>query len=98
YAQLVQKIQGDLARVGITATLRPMENVNWRTQYSGGKLQATFPPWNSPSPNPYLWTGVSVQRLAMRSHYTPSAELLDVVTKGAAENDPGQQAILYRRY
>ena len=98
YAQLVQKMQSDLARVGITATLKPMENVNWRTQYNGGKLQATFSPWNSPSPNPYLWTGASVQRMATRSHYTPSAELLDVVTKGAAENDPGKQATIYERY
>jgi len=98
YAQMVQKMQGDLARVGIKVTLHPMDNVNWRTAYNGGKLQATFSPWNSPSSNPYLWTGASVQRMALRSHYTPTAELLNLVASAAAEIDPTKQATFYERY
>jgi peptide/nickel transport system substrate-binding protein len=98
YALMTQKMQADLARVGIKMSLRPMDNVNWRSQFNGGKLQATVAPWNSPSPNPYLWTGASVQRVAGRMHWTPSQELKDIVSAGAAEIDTAKQAALYERY
>ena len=98
YALLTQKMQSDLARVGIKMTLKPMDNVNWRSQFNGGKLQATVAPWNSPSPNPYLWTGASIQRVAGRMHWTPSQSLKDVVSAGAAETDPAKQAALHESY
>ena len=98
YALLTQKMQADLARVGIKMTLRPMDNVNWRSQFNGGKLQATMAPWNSPSPNPYLWTGASVQRVAARMRWTPDQEIKDIVSAGAAELDAAKQAVIYERY
>ena len=97
YALLTQKMQADLARVGIKMSLRPMDNVNWRSQFNGGKLQSTVAPWNSPSPNPYLWTGASVQRVAGRMRWTPSAELKDLVSAGAAEADTTRQAAIHER-
>ncbi len=98
YALLTQKMQADLARVGIKMTLRPMDNVNWRSQFNAGKLQATMAPWNSPSPNPYLWTGASVQRVAARMRWTPDQEIKDIVSAGAAELDAAKQAVIYERY
>ncbi len=97
YALMTQKIQADLARVGIKMNLRPMDNVNWRSQFNGGKLQATIAPWNSPSPNPYLWTGASIQRVATRMHWTPTPELKDLVAAGAAELDTTKQAAIHEK-
>lgn len=98
YQLMVQKIQADLGRVGIKMTLKPMDNVNWRAQFNGAKLPATIAPWNSPSPNPHLWAGASVQRVAKRMGWEPNAEILDLVNKGAAETDPVKQAAFYKRY
>ncbi len=98
YALMAQKMQSDLARVGIKATLRPMDNVNWRSQFNGGKLQATVAAWNSPSPNPYLWTGASVQRVAGRMHWTVPAEVKALVAAGAAENDGAKQAAIHEKF
>ena len=47
YAVLAQKLQSDLARVGIKVVLDPIDQVNLRTQYTTGKSQGgvlTF--WN----------------------------------------------------
>ena len=97
YALMTQKMQSDLARVGIKMTLKPMDNVNWRSQFNGGKLQATVAAWNSPSPNPYLWTGASTQRVAGRMRWTPSPELKDLVSAGAAEIDPAKQGAIHEK-
>jgi peptide/nickel transport system substrate-binding protein len=97
YALMTQKMQADLARVGIKMTLKPMDNVNWRSQFNGGKLQATVAPWNSPSPNPYLWTGASTQRVAGRMRWTPTPELKDLVSAGAAEIDPAKQGAIHEK-
>ncbi len=98
YALMAQKIQADVARVGIKINLKPMDNVNWRAQFNGAKSQATIAPWTSPSPNPYLWTGASVQRVAKRMGWEPSAEINELVTQGAAEVDVAKQAVIYKRY
>jgi len=98
YALMAQKIQADLVRVGVKMTLKPMDNVNWRAQFNGGKAQATIAPWTSPSPNPYLWTGASVQRVAKRVGWEPSAEIVGLVSQGAAEIDIAKQAAIYKRY
>ena len=47
---LAQKLQADLARVGIQAELTPMDQVNMRTMYLGGKLEAALTFWNPPAP------------------------------------------------
>jgi peptide/nickel transport system substrate-binding protein len=98
YQLMTQKIQADLARVGIKMNLKPMDNVNWRAQFNGAKSQATIAPWNSPSPNPYLWTGASVQRVAVRMSWKPSQEIVDLVAQGAAENDVAKQKAIYEKY
>jgi peptide/nickel transport system substrate-binding protein len=46
YAVLAQKLQSDLARVGIKVALDPIDQVNLRTQYTTGKSTAVLTFWN----------------------------------------------------
>ena len=87
YAVLGQKIQSDLARVGIKLTLSPMDQVNLRTQYTGGKSTAVLTFWNPPGPDELLWTRATVERVAKRVHWTPPADLVKLVHAAAAEQD-----------
>lgn len=97
--QLVaQKIQSDLSRVGIKMELKPMDSVNWRTQFNGGKTQSTLAFWTATAPNPYVWASASVQRLAKRVYWEPSAELVDLVEKARAEPNTKAQNALYAKY
>ena len=57
YAVLAQKLQSDLARVGIKVNLDPMDQVNLRTQYTTGKSTAVLTFWN-PSGRRDRWLGV----------------------------------------
>lgn len=54
YQLIAQKIQSDLARVGIQANLNPLDPVTLRTRFNGGETQAVVTFWNPPSPEPYL--------------------------------------------
>lgn len=97
--QLVaQKIQSDLSRVGIKMDLKPMDSVNWRTQFNGGKTQSTMAFWTATAPNPYVWASASIQRLAKRVYWEPSAEIVDLVDKARAEPDTKTQNALYAKY
>ena len=56
YQDLAQKIQSDVGRIGIKATLRPVDQVNLRTEYTTGKAKGgvlTF--WNPPAVENQLW-------------------------------------------
>ena len=70
YQDLGLKIQSDVARVGIKATLRPIDQVNLRTEYTTGKAKGgvlTF--WNPPAVENQLWAAAVVQRVAKRVHW-----------------------------
>jgi peptide/nickel transport system substrate-binding protein len=99
YQLLGQKIQSDLARVGIKVSLQPMDQVNLRTQFTTGKSTGgvlTF--WNPPAVENQLWASATVNRVAKRVHWTPTQELKDVVDKAAAEHDQKKQAELWGQY
>jgi peptide/nickel transport system substrate-binding protein len=99
YQLLGQKIQSDLARVGIKANLQPMDQVNLRTQFTTGKSTGgvlTF--WNPPAVENLLWAAATVERVAKRVHWTPPQELIDLVHKAAAEPDQKKQAELWEQY
>ncbi len=96
YQLLGQKIQADLARVGIKATLNPMDQVNLRTQYTTGKARGgvlTF--WNPPAVESELWAAAVVERVAKRVHWTPPEDIVKLVHEAAAERDPKKQAQLW---
>ncbi len=54
YATIAQKIQSDLARVGILAELDPLDPVTLRTQYNTGKSTSVLIFWNPPAVDNWL--------------------------------------------
>jgi len=100
YQSLAQKIQADLARVGIKVELAPMDQVNMRTLYLGGKLQAALTFWNPPAPENLLWAAATVDRVARRVHWDvpPDAPVRKVIAAAAAERDLAKAAVLWRQY
>ena len=98
YQLLAQKIQADLGRVGIKVNLQPMDQVNLRTQYSGGKTTSVLTFWNPPAVETQLWAAASVERVAKRVHWTVPPELTKLVAEAAAEENPTKQAALWKQY
>ena len=95
YGTIAQKLQSDLARVGIRIKLNPMDQVNMRTQFITGKSTAALTFWNPPAVNNYLWAGAATQRLAKRVHWTPSEPVLQLVRDATGEPDRDKQAQLW---
>jgi peptide/nickel transport system substrate-binding protein len=99
YAVLAQKMQSDLARVGIKAVLDPVDQVNLRTQYTTAKAQGgvlTF--WNPSGVETDQWASASVLRVAKRIHWTPDPALKQTVLAAAAEQDVAKRTALYVEY
>ncbi len=88
YQDLAQKIQSDLGKVGIKANLRPMDQVNLRSEYPAGKSRGgvlTF--WNPPAVDNLLWTAAVVQRVAKRVHWDVPKDIYDLCFKAYVEQD-----------
>ncbi len=88
YQDLGQKIQGDLAKVGIKVNLRPMDQVNIRTEYTTGKSKGgvlTF--WNPPAVDNLLWCEAVVNRVAKRVHWQVPKETFDLCFQAYVEQD-----------
>jgi peptide/nickel transport system substrate-binding protein len=98
YAVLGQKLQSDLARVGIKVVLDPMDQVNLRTQYTTGKSTAVLTFWNPSGVEEDGWTSATVERVAKRIHWTPPAEIKKLVLEGAQETDPQKRTDIYLQY
>jgi peptide/nickel transport system substrate-binding protein len=98
YQNLAQKIQADLARVGIKAELAPMDQLNMRTMFIGGKAQAVLTFWNPPSPENQLWAAATIDRVAKRIHWDVPADVRANVNAASAERDPAKAAPLWRKY
>ena len=99
YAVLAQKLQSDLARVGIKVTLDPIDQVNLRTQYTTGKSTGgvlTF--WNPSGVETDQWAQASVRRVAKRIHWMPDPALMKTVNNAAAEPDAAKRSTLYLEY
>jgi peptide/nickel transport system substrate-binding protein len=98
YGVLAQKLQSDLARVGIKVVLDPMDKVNLRTQYTTGKSTAVLTFWNPSGVEEDGWTSATVQRVAKRIHWTPPNDLVKLVLAAAQETDPEKRSELYVKY
>lgn len=88
YQDLGQKIQSDLAKIGIKANLRPMDQVNLRTEYTTGKAKGgvlTF--WNPPAVDNLLWAEAVVNRVAKRVHWQVPKETFDLCFQAYVETD-----------
>jgi peptide/nickel transport system substrate-binding protein len=96
YQLLAQKIQADLARVGIRARLNPMDQVNLRTAFTTGRTQGgvlTF--WNPPAVENELWAAAVVERVARRVHWPVPPEMTALVKRAAEEPDTAKAAALW---
>lgn len=98
YQNLAAKIQADLARVGITAELAPMDQVNLRTAFLGGKAEAVLTFWNPPAPENWLWSSATINRVAGRVHWKVPEDVRKLVADAGAERDLARAAALYRKY
>jgi peptide/nickel transport system substrate-binding protein len=96
YQDLGQKIQSDLGKVGIKVNLKPMDQVNLRTEYSNGKSKGgvlTF--WNPPAVDNLLWAAAVVQRVAKRVHWEVPKETYDLAFKAYVEQDAKKRADMW---
>lgn len=98
YQNLAQKVQADLARVGIKANLNPIDQVNLRTLFTQGKTQAVLTFWNPPAVENQLWASATVNRVAKRVHWTVPPEMTKLVDDASAERDLTKAAALWRKY
>ena len=98
YQLMAQKIQADLARIGIKAELQPMDQVTMRTQFIGGKTVSALTYWNPPAVETFLWAAASVERVAKRVHWDVPPDVTANVHAAAKEQDVTKQNALYRKY
>ena len=96
YQVLAQKIQSDLARVGIRVKLNPMDQVNLRTTYTTGKMQGgvlTF--WNPPAVSNDLWASAVVERVAKRVGWDVPPQMGALVKRASEAQNPDEAATLW---
>ena len=96
YQVLGQKLQSDLARVGIRVRLNPMDQVNLRTLYTQGRMAGgvlTF--WNPPAVSNDLWASAVVERVARRVHWTVPQAMTELVKRASEEQDLARAAELW---
>jgi peptide/nickel transport system substrate-binding protein len=98
YATIAQKIQSDLAPVGIKVELDPLDPVSLRTQYNTGKSTAVLIFWNPPAVDNWLWAAATVQRVAKRAHWDPPEDIVKLVDQAAKQPDRQQQSALWVEY
>lgn len=98
YQTLAQKLQADLARVGIHADLAPMDQVNMRTMFLGGKAEGVLTFWNPPAPENWLWSSATINRVAGRVHWNVPPDVRKLVADAGAERDLAKAAELYKQY
>jgi peptide/nickel transport system substrate-binding protein len=95
---LAQKLQSDLARVGIVANLAPLDMVTFRTQYTTFKATSALTFWNPPAIESELWAAATVERVARRVHWVPPDDVVKLVHRAAAEPDKQKQIELWQQY
>jgi peptide/nickel transport system substrate-binding protein len=96
YQELGQKIQSDLSKIGIKVNLKPMDQVNLRTEYTTGKSKGgvlTF--WNPPAVENQLWASAVINRVAKRVHWTVPDDIRKLTADASQETDPKKQAELW---
>ena len=98
FAVLAQKLQSDLARVGIMAKLAPLDMVTFRTNYTTFKAMSALTFWNPPAIESELWAAATVERVAKRVHWVPPDDVVKLVHRAASEPDKQKQIDLWRQY
>ena len=98
YDEVAAKIQSDLAKIGVKVTLNPMEATAFTTAFRAGQTVSSLVDWTIDAPDPWTYAEPSVDRLALRANWTPSATLMAQMTAASAETDPAKQAALFQGF
>jgi peptide/nickel transport system substrate-binding protein len=98
YQLVAEKVQSDLAKVGITATLNPMDQANARTKYLKAETQSMLTFWNPDAPEPWAWAEATVHRVAKRVHWTVAQDVTDLVTKAGGAPSKKEADAYYLDY
>ncbi|MEZ5865733.1 MAG: ABC transporter substrate-binding protein [Geminicoccaceae bacterium] len=98
YSLIAQTIKSDLAKVGITAELRPVDQSTARDKYRAGELPSVLTFWNPDGPEAWTWASASVQRVAKRVRWDVPPEVTEMVDRagGAATTEEANE--WYRKY
>jgi len=98
FEPLVNKVQNDLARIGIKVTLDPQVDAVLLPAYRAQKLQMLLYNWgvDFPDPNDYAGPFSPGGGPAKRMYYTNDKNLTSIVTKADSISDSTQRAALYR--
>jgi len=97
-AQVAQIWQQDLAKIGVTATLKPLDQPTWFQRYNTNAYRnvsmvlAPSAPWNPATVLGGPYTKPDGNAAAFKS-----PEWTDIVTRIQTEADPAQQKALYTR-
>ena len=98
YRDVAQKLQSDLARVGITLQLEPMDMVTMYAAYNAARIPAVLGFWNPPAAENQLWASATIVRVAKRLHWDVPPAFRQLVHDAAAERDLAKSAALWREY
>ena len=98
YQNLAQKLQADLARVGIKAELAPMDQVNMRTMYPRRQARGGADLLEPAGAGELAVGGATIDRVAGRVHWKVPPEVRKLVADAAAERDLAKGAALCRQY
>jgi peptide/nickel transport system substrate-binding protein len=98
YQLMAQKIQADVARVGIKAELKPMDPVTLRTMFVNGRTSAAFGYWNPPAPEPLLNAEAVFKRGAQRVKWNIPQEIADLAVRASRATNQEEQNKLYREF
>jgi len=97
YQLIAQKVQADLARIGVKVNLFPMDTVNMRTQFVAGKSQSVISYWTG-NMDVTLWTQPSIERMATRTRWEVPQSMKDLVFKATREEDQQKQFAMWLEY
>jgi len=97
YQLLALKVQSDLARVGITVVLKPMDAVNFRTLYVTGKSTSVLTYWTG-NMDVSLWALPAIERVANRVHWTVPKEIGDLCHAALREADIAKQQAMWLEF
>lgn len=100
FETMAQKMQADLAQIGITAELDPKTTQVWLDEYRAGKQPMTVSLWSPDynDPSDYL-TFLPGQKLALRAGWKAGAdpEIEDIGKKAAVELDEAKRLEYYQQ-
>lgn len=98
YSLIAQTVKSDLAKVGITANLNPVDQSTARDKYRAGELPSVLTFWNPDGPEPWTWASASVQRVSKRVRWDVPPQVIELVTKAGSAKTTEEANKWYRQY